>query len=385
MEPDPGRDQQPIAVGVAGEPDLRWHRRRQVATAAADHQARGVAVLDAEARGDGVGEVGGRGLGRHQRRRQIERDQHVERGRRRVRRPLAPRQLDIDGDRGHDVDRDRGGGAGRLEVRRRPQRDQRVAGHDPRDLDVGEDVEREIERELAAERQRAPDPRVRPQPQPDQRREPRRQLDVELGLADLGTGDDADVEHDLAAASVGQHRRADPEPELVLQRDRDDRLDDDPGIVVEQEEARLGDRREPDPRQVLIGQVQREADAELDVVGDRDRHRQRHRGAVDVVDVGVTAVELEADIAEAPPDQQRRIAPERDTRGLVVRGLGPGRGRGAGAAQPRRGAAETVLIERIGGGDAGGARHAQDHRASHSPSSTVTPIENTWPPESRPG
>jgi hypothetical protein len=75
----------------------------------------------------------------------------------------------------------------------------------------------------------------------------------------LVAGDHADVEDDLVGARVGQERRADAEPELVAVGDRGHRLDDDALVVVEQHEPRLGDRRQPHPRQVLIGQVQPDA------------------------------------------------------------------------------------------------------------------------------
>jgi hypothetical protein len=167
--------------------------------------------LAAEPRGHHVGEAGRRRLGRDQRRRDVERDQHVERGRRRERRPPHPRDLGRERRVGGDVDRHRAGQPRRREVVAGAQRDQRVAGDHARHLDVGQDVEREVERQLAAVGDAGAHPRVRLEPQPDERRHPRRQLDVEIGGADLGAGDDADVERDAIRARVGQERRADAE------------------------------------------------------------------------------------------------------------------------------------------------------------------------------
>ena len=114
-------------------------------------------------------------------------------------------------------------------------------------------------------------------------------------------------------------------------------------------------------------------------------------GKIPLLRVGGAAVELEVHRAVAPADHHRRLVGERDAGWVVVRGLGPDRGRGAGTGGAGGGAAEAELIERIGdgatrqGAEAGERHHhrGRGHAAAgagHSSSSIVMPPENTWPP-----
>ena len=148
---------------------------------------------------------------------------------------------------------------------------------------MGEDVERELEVELAAIGGGDAQPRLRQDGDADDGRGADGERHVERALADLVAAGDADVEGDAVAGGVGEHGGAGADGERAAEAQRHHRLHDDVlQVVVEEREVRLGGGHELDARDELIGQVEREADgggdgAEARGQGQADRGAARAR------------------------------------------------------------------------------------------------------------